>query len=99
MKIIKVNLGHFRQQTSEGDFIDFAVFDAKSQSGTEEDNNAILNRLVKIAVEEKNLKIDRAALIFEKDGEKVFYGSTDLVQYLSRVGFPKWTHTLELQDP
>ncbi|MGA1742360.1 MAG: hypothetical protein ACO4AC_09410 [Pseudohongiellaceae bacterium] len=96
---MKINVGHFRQETSDGDFIDFAVFSAKSESGTEKDNLELLNYLVRETVKQKNLKIDRAALVFDKGEEIRFYGSQDLVKFLSKHGFPKWNVVLELPDP
>ncbi|MDG2091005.1 MAG: hypothetical protein P8J61_07890 [Gammaproteobacteria bacterium] len=98
MKFV-VNLAHFRQQTATGDFIDFAIFDAKTESGNESDNLALLNNLTQSAIQMKKLKIDQAALVFKKNDELRFYGSTDLINYISRAGIPKWTHTLELEDP
>lgn len=99
MKIFEVQLAHFRQQTATGQFIDFAIFDARTESGSESDNLELLNGLVNKAIELEKLKIDQAALMFKRDGEIRFYGSTDLVNYISKVGFPKWTHTLKLEDP
>jgi curli biogenesis system outer membrane secretion channel CsgG len=96
---MKVNVGHFRQETSDGGFIDFAVFDARTESGTEKDNLELLNNLIRATVQLKNLKIDRAALVFKRDGEIRFYGSKDLVDFLSKHGFPKWNVVLELPDP
>lgn len=99
MKTFEVQLAHFRQQTATGQFVDFAIFDAKTESGSEEDNLELLNGLILKAIELENLKIDQAALMFEKNGEVRFYGSNDLVNYISKVGFKKWTHTLKLTDP
>ncbi|PCJ41482.1 MAG: hypothetical protein COA71_07950 [SAR86 cluster bacterium] len=96
---MEVNMAHFRQKTVIGGFIDFAIFDAKSESGTESDNLELLNSLTRAAIQSKNLKIDQAALVFKKNDQVRFYGSNDLVNYLSKAGFPKWTHTLEVEDP
>ncbi len=71
----------------------------KQKNGTESEKLELLNGLTRTAIQLKNLKIDQAALMSKQDGEIRFYGSTDLVNYISRVGFPKWTHTLELEDP
>ena len=93
-----VQFAHFRQQTATGQFIDFAIFDAKTESGAESDNLELLNNLTLEAIEVKKLKIDQAVLMFKKNGKILFYGSKDLAQYVSKNGFPKWTHTLQLKD-
>ena len=96
---MEVQFAHFRQQTATGQFIDFAIFDAKTESGSESDNLELLNNLTDETIHVHKLKIDQAALVFKENDEMRFYGSTDLVNYISRAGFPKWTHTLELKDP
>ncbi len=90
-------MAHFRQETSNEDFMDFAVFDAKSESGSESDNLKLLNDLTDNA-RLNNLKVDQAVLFFKKDDEVRFYGSTELAKYLSKVGFPKWTHEIDIKD-
>jgi len=90
-------MAHFRQKTSNGDFMDFAIFDAKSESGTESDNLKLLNQLTDNARLNK-FKIDQAVLVFKVDEEIRFYGSTDLAKYLAKVGFPKWTHEIDIKN-
>ncbi len=88
-------MAHFRQETSNGDFMDFAIFDAKSESGTEKDNLKLLNDLSH-HVRLSNLKVDQAVLFFKEDEQIRFYGSTELARYLAKVGFPKWTHEIDI---
>ncbi len=88
-------MAHFRQETSNGDFMDFAIFDAKSESGTENDNLKLLNDLSQHARLNK-LKVDQAVLVFKVDEQIRFYGSTELAKYLAKVGFPKWTHEIDV---
>jgi len=94
---MKINMAHFRQETSNGDFMDFAIFDAKSESGSESDNLKLLHDLTNNARSNK-FKVDQAVLVFKVDDEIRFYGSTELAKYLSKVGFPKWTHQIDIQD-
>lgn len=93
---MKINMAHFRQKTSNGDFMDFAIFGAKSESGTESDNLKLLNELTNNA-RLKKFKVDQAVLVFMVDDEIRFYGSTELAKYLSKVGFPKWTHEMDIE--
>jgi hypothetical protein len=95
--MMKINMAHFRQETSNGDFMDFAIFDAKSESGTESDNLKLLNDLTDNARANK-FKVDQAVLFYKEGDELRFYGSTDLAKYLAKVGFPKWTHEIDIQD-
>jgi len=93
---MKINMAHFRQETSNGDFMDFAIFDARSESGSEADNLTLLNELSENA-RKNNFKVDQAVLVFKIDDEIRFYGSTELAKYLSKVGFPKWTHQIDIK--
>ena len=94
---MKINMAHFRQKTSNDDFMEFAIFDAKSESGTESDNLTLLNQLTNNARLNK-FKVDQAVLFYKEDGQLRFFGSTDLAKYLAKVGFPKWTHEIDIQD-
>ncbi|MDC1436225.1 hypothetical protein N8303_03110 [Gammaproteobacteria bacterium] len=93
---MKINMAHLRQETSNGDFMDFAIFDARSESGSEADNLTLLNELSENA-RKNNFKVDQAVLVFKIDDEIRFYGSTELAKYLSKVGFPKWTHQIDIK--
>jgi hypothetical protein len=43
-----------------------------------------------------NLRVDKAALAFQESGRTTFFGTPDLVRYLSSRGVPRWTHTLDV---
>jgi hypothetical protein len=43
-----------------------------------------------------NLRVDKAALAFHEAGRTKFFGTPDLVRYLSSSGIPRWTHTLDV---
>jgi hypothetical protein len=91
---MQVNMAHLRERSTSGGWVDFAVFDARSQSGTNADNAALLQQLTHRAMA-AGLKVDKAALAFQQNGRIQFYGATDLVNYLSRSGLPRWTHKLD----
>jgi hypothetical protein len=42
------------------------------------------------------LNVDKAALAFREGGRTVFWGTPDLVRFLSRCGVPAWTHSIRL---
>lgn len=92
---MKINLAHLRERSTSGGWIDFAVFDAKSTSGTNSDNADLLSELTAKA-RESGLKIDQSALAFSQSGRTRFYGDKNLVDYLSRNGVPRWTHKIDL---
>ncbi len=91
---MKINMAHLRERAAAGGYIDFAVFDARSSSGTDSDNNRLLGELT-VAARAQGLKVDQSALAFAKNGRIMFYGSPHLVKYLSRGWIPHWTHTLD----
>jgi len=92
---MKVNLAHLRERARSGGWINFAVFDARSPSGTNDDNAHLLAQLISKA-RASNLQIDQAALAYMAGGRVQFFGSPPLVEYLSKGGIPGWTHTINV---
>ena len=88
----KVSLAHIRERSTTGGWINFVVFDAKS---TTNNNNQLLSQLTSQA-RASGLKVDKSALAYNKNGRLEFYGTKDLVQYLSKSGLPQWTHTINV---
>lgn len=92
---MKINLAHLRERARSGGWINFAVFDAQSSSGTSVDNTRLLAQLTSGA-RNANLKVDQSALAFMSGGRLQFFGSPPLVEYLSESGLPGWTHTIDV---
>ncbi|HCY15708.1 MAG TPA: hypothetical protein DHV21_06990 [Curvibacter sp.] len=92
---MRVNLAHLREHSLSGGWINFAVFDARSSSGTRDDNARLLAQLAARA-RASNLRIDQAALAFMSGGRVQFFGSPPLVDYLSKRGVPGWTHAIDV---
>jgi hypothetical protein len=89
---MKINLAHIREHSTTGGWIDFAVFDAKS---TTNNNSKLLSQLTSQA-RASGLKVDKSALAYNQNGRIQFYGTKDLVQYLSKSGLPRWTHSIDV---
>jgi hypothetical protein len=92
---MKINLAHLRERSTSGGWINFAVFDAKSTSGTDSGNNTLLSQLEHKA-RAAGLRVDQSALAFMQNGRIEFYGNKNLVSYLSGSGVPQWTHTIDV---
>jgi hypothetical protein len=92
---MKFNFAHIRQPSTSGGWIDFAVFDARSTSGSDSANSQVLADLTS-KVRQGGRKIDQSALAFNEHGSLKFYGSKNLVDYLSKSGLPQWTHSITL---
>lgn len=90
---MKLNFAHIRERSTSGGSIDFAVFDARSTSGSDSANTQVLEDLTKKA-RLAGYKIDQSALAFIEHGRVKFYGLKSLVDYLSKQGVPRWTHSL-----
>lgn len=88
---MKINFAHLRDQG-----ISFAVFDRDASSRTSRDRDALLAQLVSLA-RASNLRVDKAALAFTEHGRLTFYGTPDLVKYLSNnpLGL-HWTHSIDI---
>lgn len=91
---MKINFAHIREKSTTGGWIDYAVFEAKSVAGTNSGNDEVLARLTAKA-RVSGLKIDQSALAFMQNGRITFFGSKYLVAHLSKVGAPKWTHSID----
>lgn len=91
---MKVNLAHLRERARSGGWVNFAVFDARSSSGTRDDNTRLLAQLSAKA-RNANLQVDQSALAFMSGGRVQFFGSPPLVEYLTNSGLPGWTHTID----
>lgn len=91
---MQIDLAHLRERSTSGHPIDFAVFAARSNSGTQADNDRLLAQLTGKA-RAAGLKIDQAALAFSENGRTKFYGSKNLVGYLAERGVPRWTHKID----
>jgi hypothetical protein len=93
--MMKINLAHLRERAQSGGWINFAVFDARSNSGSASDNSMLLAQLVAQA-RRNSLNVEQAALAFRSGGRLQFFGSPSLVDYLSKRGVPAWTHQLDV---
>jgi hypothetical protein len=92
---MKIGLAHLRERAVSGGWVNFAVFDARSTSGTDSSNAALLAQLTNKA-RASGLQVDQSALAFAKNGRIHFFGSKKLVDYLSRGWTPQWTHTIDV---
>ncbi len=92
---MRINFAHLRERATNGGYIDFAVFEAKSNNGTDSANAGVLEQLTNRA-RMAGHKIDQSALAFMQNGHIRFYGTKNLVDYLSNAGVPRWTHTIDV---
>lgn len=90
---MKIKFAHLRERSTSGGWIDFAVFDARSTSGTQTANAEVLADLT-ARTRLAGYKIDQSALAFRQHGRLQFYGARNLVGHLSRSGLPRWTHSI-----
>lgn len=93
---MKVNIAHFSKRSTFGGWINFAVFKARTQTGSEAGNRGLLNRLTASA-RNAGYKIDHAALVYRQGGRIRYYGSRKAVNNLLRCGVPDWTGTIEYE--
>ncbi len=88
---MRISLAHLRERSTSGGWINFAVFDAKSATGS----NAELLASLTMRARRSGLKVDQAALAYMEGGRVRYYGSKPLVEFLSRNGVPAWTHEID----
>lgn len=84
-----IEVAHLREQG-----VDFAVFNADSRCGTRSGRAELLAQL-SAAARRAGLRVGKSALAYERLGRLEFYGTPDLVRFLSTSGWhPYWTHTI-----
>jgi hypothetical protein len=87
---MRIELAHLQTQG-----ISFAVFAADANNRTNSGRQQLLGQLVARA-RRNNLRVDKAALIYQEGGLTRFFGTPDLVKYLASRGVPQFTHTLDV---
>lgn len=92
---MKINFAHIREHSTSGGWINFAVFEADSNNGTDSGRADVLHNLT-MRARANRLQIDKSALVYTQNGRIMYYGTPDLVDYLSNNGVPRWTHSLDL---
>lgn len=92
---MKINFAHLRERAVSGGWVNFAVFDARSSSGSNTENASLLSQLTAKA-RLSGLQVDQSALAYSQSGQIRFYGDKNLVSHLSRNFSPQWTHTMEV---
>ena len=92
---MQINFAHLRERSTSGGDINFAVFEASSNSNSSTAKSAVLADLT-VRARRSGLRVDQSALAFMENGRLRFYGSKNLVDYLARGWIPHWTHTLSI---
>ncbi len=92
---MKINFAHIRDRSTTGGWINFAVFAADSNDGSDSGRSDVLHNLT-MRARANGLRVDKSALAYTQNGRTVFYGTSDLVEYLSNQGVPRWTHSLDI---
>jgi hypothetical protein len=92
---MRINFAHLRERSTNGGFVDFAVFDANSTDGSDAGRANVLADLT-MKARGMGLKVDVSALIYEDYGQPRTYGDRIVVDYLSHSGVPQWTHYMDV---
>lgn len=92
---MQINFAHLRERATNGGDINFAVFEARANSNTDAARSIVLADLTTRA-RNSGLRVDQSALAYTENGRIKFFGSKNLVDYLSRGWSPRWTHKLSM---
>lgn len=94
-KIVNIKFAHNKKRSTNGSWISFAVFKAKSTTGNNSDNQKLLQQLSN-KVRGNGLKVDKSALAFMKNGRTCFFGTPDLVNHLSKSGMIRTNNSINI---
>jgi hypothetical protein len=92
---VRINFAHLRERSTSGGFIDFVVFEANANSGTDADRDDVLADLT-MRARRMGLQVDVSALAYSEHGRVRFYGDRTVVEYLAQRGVPHWTHYMDV---
>lgn len=92
---MKISLAHLRERSVSGGWVNFAIFGAKATSGSDQGNRELLAQLT-TKTRASGLKVEQSALAYQDGGRIRFFGTPTLVDYLSKMGVPSWTHEIEV---
>ena len=92
---MQINIAHLRERATNGGDINFVVFEASANSSTDAARSAVLADLTARA-RSSGLRVDQSALAFTENGRIKYFGTPNLVNYLSRSWIPHWTHKLSV---
>jgi hypothetical protein len=89
-----INFSYLKERSTSGGYITFIVFHANSVSGGDSGRAEVLHDLT-MRARANGYVADQAALTYRENGRTAFYGSRNLVDYLSRRGAPRPTHYID----
>lgn len=92
---MRINFAHLRERSTNGGDINFIVFEANAANGSDCGRSEVLEDLT-MRARRQGLRVDQSALAYRESGRIRFYGSSNLVEYLSRRGVPRWTHSMDV---
>lgn len=93
---MRVNLAHFAIRATDGRTYSAAVFDAKANSGRQQDHMALAYELADAARDALDLQIHVCGVVFMQHGRPMSVGDRLVVDYLSKNPMPRWTHSLDV---
>jgi hypothetical protein len=93
---MRIEFAHLRELSTNGRYVDFAVFDAKSNNNTEAERTTLLTQLTLAAAHALDLKIDAAGLAYVENGQLKYWGHPFVIDFLKKRGVPRPTHYLDL---
>lgn len=92
---MRINFAHLRERSTSGGDINFIVFEANATNGSDSGRSQVLQDLT-MRARRQGLRVDQSALAYTENGRIRFYGSRNLVDYLSRRALPHWTHSMDI---
>ena len=91
---MQVRFAHLRERSNSGGWINFVVFATDAMNTSNAGRQQLLAQLVARAGPQ--LRIDQAALAFQEGGRTKYFGSPNLVDFLSKNGVSRWTHSIDV---
>jgi hypothetical protein len=92
---MRIQFAHIRERSTTGGYIDFAVFQANANDGTDSGRADVLRDLT-MQARMQGLTIDPSALAYNDHGRTRYYGDRNLVSHLARRGISRWTHYIDV---
>ena len=92
---MKYELAHLQGRNTQGQLINFVVFNAKSLNNTASARDQLLTQLM-FAARSAGLAVDAGGLVYEEHGQLQCWGDNFTRSWVQNNGIPQMNNTLDV---
>ena len=89
----RIDFSHLKELSTNGQYVSFAIFQAKPTQNSERAREELLAQLI-LDARGLGLRVESAAIVYDENGQIKTWGHEFALDYLSKRGIPRATHYL-----